>query len=84
MRDGMMKKWARQFNDEALSGWLSIVNDGLVEKVVSEKIRFQECDEDIENWMAIDAEDSMDIKCEMMTRLCFYASRIRSCRRLNG
>ncbi|GFU74822.1 hypothetical protein TNCV_4424851 [Trichonephila clavipes] len=24
---------------------------------------FQECDEDIETWMAIDAEDSVDFKC---------------------
>ncbi|GFX20647.1 hypothetical protein TNCV_4269791 [Trichonephila clavipes] len=24
---------------------------------------FQECDEDIETWMAIDAEDSADFKC---------------------
>ncbi|GFW03804.1 hypothetical protein TNCV_2539151 [Trichonephila clavipes] len=24
---------------------------------------FQECDEDIENWLAIDKEDSVDFKC---------------------
>ncbi|GBN28619.1 hypothetical protein AVEN_36171-1 [Araneus ventricosus] len=45
MTDGMVRKWVRQFNDgrinvhdEARSGRLSIVNDGLVAKV-NEKIR---------------------------------------------
>ncbi|GBN75538.1 hypothetical protein AVEN_110550-1 [Araneus ventricosus] len=44
MTDGMVRKWVRQFNDgrtnchdEARSGRLSVVNDGLVAKV-NEKI----------------------------------------------